>query len=467
MAASTPAVAQVRNWFGSIRSAPAVVVYPRSVDEIAQILGDPDHYPGPVRAVGSNHSTTPCGVADGGTLLVMRHFDRILDIDGDSVTVEAGALYIDVAKQLQRYGLQFHVNVELGNLSMGSAACGGTKDASMPGEFGQVCSYATRIKLVTPSGERVEIGEDQPELLQAARSNYGLFGVVYEVTFKVRPLQAMAVHHESFTLDEFARKLPELKQRGESIMLYINPFTDRVTVEFRRYHPASPATSFTTFQWALRNLVWSNFGPAYSHFVWTYIPIRSVRDALLNGFYRLVDLTLVAVIRGRATYPTDQQIRYPEVGYGHDSRYTFSIWAFPEEEYIDSLRAYFRFCREYYRSTGYRCNITNVGYRIAHDTNSLFSYSFDGDVITFDPVSTGNPGWESFLSAYNAFCSQRHGVPLFNQTNLLTRDQVRTAFGERLETFEGFRQRYDPRGRLVNAYFRELLGSGQGPTSPL
>ena len=110
--------------------------------------------------------------------------------------------------------------------------------------------------------------------------------------------------------------------------------------------------SFTTFQWALRNFVWSNLGPAFAHFAWTYLPIPSMRDALLNGFFRLVDLALLYVIRGHSTYPTDQQIRYPEVGFGHDSRYTFSIWAFPEEEYIDSLRDYFRFCNDYYRATG-------------------------------------------------------------------------------------------------------------------
>jgi FAD/FMN-containing dehydrogenase len=91
----------------------------------------------------------------------------------------------------------------------------------------------------------------------------------------------------------------------------------------------------------------------------------------------------------------------------------------------------------------------------------LFSYSFRGNVITFDPVSTGNPGWEAFLTAYNQFCSEHRGTPLFNQTNFLTRDQVRTAFGDRLHTFEGFRRRFDPHGRLVNPYFRELLGSGE------
>src|SRR6202011_4939142 len=122
-------------------------------------------------------------------------------------------LYYDAAQELRQHNLQFYVNVELGNLTIGSAACGGTKDASMPGEFGQVCSYATVIKMVTPTGELLEITEDNPELLHVARSSYGLFGIIYEVTFKVRPVQAMTVYHKSYTIDEFARQLPSLRAR--------------------------------------------------------------------------------------------------------------------------------------------------------------------------------------------------------------------------------------------------------------
>jgi len=48
-----------------------VVVEASSVDDIVKILKDPDHYPSPVRAVGSNHSTAPVGVAEGGTLIKM------------------------------------------------------------------------------------------------------------------------------------------------------------------------------------------------------------------------------------------------------------------------------------------------------------------------------------------------------------------------------------------------------------
>ena len=59
----------VTNWFGNIVSHPQVVVEANSVDDIVRVVKDPAAYPSPVRAVGSNHSTAPCGVADGGTLI--------------------------------------------------------------------------------------------------------------------------------------------------------------------------------------------------------------------------------------------------------------------------------------------------------------------------------------------------------------------------------------------------------------
>jgi FAD/FMN-containing dehydrogenase len=148
---------------------------------------------------------------------------------------EAGALYIDAAQALQKHGLQFHVNTEIGSLSMGSGACCGTKDASMPGEFGQVCSYAIAMKMVTPAGVVVEVTEEQPEVLQAMRSSYGLFGIMYEVTFRVKPLQPMAVHHKTYRLNAVERELPGLQARGDSIMMYIHLFSDKMAVEFRRY----------------------------------------------------------------------------------------------------------------------------------------------------------------------------------------------------------------------------------------
>lgn len=445
----------VKNWFGSIASTPAVVIEAETVDDIVTVLKDHDRFPGPVRAVGSNHSTTPCGVAQDGTLVVTRRMDRILDIGADTVTVQAGALYLDVNLELQKHGLQFFVNVELGNLTIGSACCGGTKDASMADEFGQIASYAVGIKMVLPNGDLLHVTEDEPELLQVARSSYGLFGIVYEATFRVRPLAAMAVHHEKYSLESFARELPRLREERDSMMLYINPFRDTVTVERRTYHDSGRTGRLTTWQWRLRNYVWSHAAPLYGHRVTTMVKWRWLRSGLVDLYNGFIVLALTLVIHGRRTLPQGQQIRYPSVS--DNARYTFSIWAFPEERYVECLTRYFEFSRDHYRRTGYRVDLLSVGYRILADQSSLFSYSYHGTVITFDPVSTGSEGWEPFLHEYNQLCSDLGGTPLFNQTNFLTRAQVDHAFGDRIGYFDGYRRRYDPTGRLLNPYFAELL----------
>jgi len=445
---------EVTNWFGDIVSHPSVIVDANSVDDIVAVMKDPAGYPAPVRAVGSNHSTSPCGVAEGGTLIRMR-MNRILAIGPDTITVEAGARHIDMARALEKRNLQFYVNTEIGSLTAGSAACAGTKDASFDGEYGQVGSYVIAAKLVLPNGDRLEVDESQPELMQKVRSSYGLFGIVYEVTYRVRSLIPMAVYHETFTLDGFVTKIDSLKARGESMFWYAFPFADRITVEFRRYNPnagGSPNRS----AWILRNYLWGTAGPRFGHDIEASIPIPALRYEVIDGFGAILRFKLENLVRADYTLPPDQIIDYPPVS--DDSRYTFSLFAFPEAQFPAIFSEFIGFVRDYHDRVGYRSNLAYVGYRIAQDQKALFSYSFDGPVMTIDPVSTGNPGWRPFLEAYNQFCSDRGGTPLFNQTYGLTPAIVRKAYGDRLTAFAQARKHFDPADRLLNDYFRGLLG---------
>ena len=442
---------EIHNWGKDIYSYPAVVVTPESVDELQEILRDKERYPTPVRATGSNHSTTHCAVADGGTLVVMKKLNKILDIGEDSITAEGGALYIDIALTLEQEGRQLFVNLELGNLSLGSACTGGTKDASMPDEVGQVCSYAIDIKMVSPSGELIEFNESDPQALQLARSSYGLFGVVYQVTFRTQKLRAMAIRHENYTLEEFIHRLPALQQRGESMMLYLFPHEDKVTVEYRKYGEGGRTSQ--RWIWRVRNWVWKTFAPAFGWFVSKYVPWTGLRFWLVDRLSGITRWVQKSFLHGETTSPAAQMIRYPEQS--GRSAYTFSIWAFPAKVYPDVLRGYFRFCKDYYRKYDWRCDMLNVGYRIAEDQGSLFSYSYHGDVLTLDPVASGDHGWDQFLRAYNEYCSGQGGVPLFNQTKWITPKQARKAFADRIDRFRAAIEKHDPQQRMLNGYFRE------------
>jgi FAD/FMN-containing dehydrogenase len=449
------------NWFGDLVSHPQVIADPASVDDIVAILKNRNQYPSPVRAIGSNHSTERCGVADGGTVIRMSKMNRILDISNNTVTAEGGAIYIDIAQELQKQNLQFYVNTEIGNITAGSAACCGTKDASMPGELGQVGSYISRIKMVLPSGDLMEVTDDQPELMQKVRSSYGTFGVVYEATFRVRPIQPLAVHHETFHIEDFAAQFSALLGRGESLMFYLFPYDNLVTVEFRHYNPGTSGEP-NRVVWPLRNYLWATAGPAVCAQVSADIDNADIRNGVLGSFNALWRLKLENLIKSDYTIATDQIIRYPT---NSNSKYTFSFWAFPEESYPSVLTAFFQFARNYLKTTGYRINMLCVGYLVAKDQSSLLSYSYDGNMITIDPVSTANPGWTEFLGVYNQFCSDRGGMPLMNQTFGLTRDMVQKAFGNRLQEFASARQTFDPGGRLLNDYFRDMLASAESVAS--
>jgi len=444
----------IENWERSAVTRPAVVAYPTTVDELVAIMRDRRAYPGPVRAIGSTHSTTGCGAADGGTLVDMTGMNRIISIGDDTVTAEAGALYIDVADALRERNLQFFVNVEIGNLTLGSAACCGTKEASfMPDEFGQVGSYVVAMKLVTPAGDLIEVGERRhPHLLALMRSSYGLFGIVSEVTLHVKPLQSMAVKHRTVRLDRLERELPALVAQHQSVMFYVFPFINRVGLELRDYrHSDGPTRRLI---WKLRNWVWASAAPAFGYLIDRCVPGRALRSLVIGAAGHGLAAILPA-LRAAKTIPSDQIIRYPDRSDWR--RYTFSLWAFPEAGYPAVLRAYADFCKEYYGTHGYRSNLLTVGYRIKQDRNALLSYSFHGTVITIDPVSNGGPGWPEFLDAFNRFASAFGGVPLLNQTDRLTPTQAQEALGRRLRIFTRARRRFDPHDRLLSPYFRALL----------
>jgi len=183
----------VRNYDGGITACPAQLVFPSTAAEIQSVLRDAGRYPGPVRAMGSYHSLTPCASSTG-TIINMSRMSRIVKIDRERMTftAEAGLQFIIASRTLRAQNLQFLTNIEIGNMTLGAAACCHTKDGLDGGEFGQVGSYVTGIKWVTPSGELAEASEENdPALLYLMRSSYGLCGVVYEVTFLIKALEAI------------------------------------------------------------------------------------------------------------------------------------------------------------------------------------------------------------------------------------------------------------------------------------
>jgi FAD/FMN-containing dehydrogenase len=444
----------IKSWDGTWTYHPRVIATPESIEDLVEILSDTVRFPSPVRPAGSMHSTARMNGDDGGTMVNMKAMNRILHFTDDTVTVEAGATYIEVSNALKARGLQFHVTTEIGNVTLGAMACAATKDSSFPGGFGQISSYVTRVRLVTPDGRLREVSDaDNPKEMQIVRSSYGLLGIIYEVTIKVRHTTALAVRHYSLSLYNFRRYYPIYKARGFAVMYYIFPYVRQVIVELRKDNPEVAPKA--RHRWAYRNRFWRKYGPAVA--LWIQ---RNTKNAKWRSYadklhFFMLRQALVLFVRSDRTWPHAQIINYPRDPGAN--KYLFSMWSFHEAGFFDILEEYCDFCIAYEAHTGYRCDLPSVGYAIAKDNEALLSYSWDGATLSIDPASTGGPEWEEFLHAYNSFCSERRGVPLFNQTPFLTRDQAWRAFGARIQQFAAYRREADPRDRMLDSYFRELL----------
>ncbi len=448
--------AGVSNWDQGVTYRPTVIVQPRTIEDVVRVVTDKSAYPSPVRAAGKLHSPTPCSADDCGTMLDMTGMTRILEIGPDFVTAEAGALYIDVAEELARHDRQFHVNTEIGTITLGAIACAATKDSSLIGSshYGQLSSFVSGVKVVTPDGAVRSFNEvEHPEEMRLLRLSYGLLGVVVEVTLRTQPITALFAQHRIYSLAEFRAVMPELIAQKYALMMYLYPFADRVVLEVRREEPGAKPTS-SGFWW-LRNAFWRKLGPLFVLSIRRISPTAEIEHALIRFYDRLIRRGMSWLVGGKRTLPLAQIIRH--VDDPGDNKFVFSMWSFDEDGYFDTLEAYFRFCEEYAEKTGFRCNLPAVGYRIVQDRNALLSYTHHSDALSIDPVSTGGPEWEEFLKAFNKFCSDRDGHPLFNQTKHLTAEQVRKAYGKRWEEFARVRAKWDPEDRLLSHYFAALL----------
>ena len=352
----------IQSWDGTWTYRPKVLVTPRTPEDIVEIVKSVVRFPSPVRPAGSMHSTARMNGDDGGTMVDMKAMNRILKFGEDTVTVEGGVSYQTVSDALKERGLQFHVMTEIGNVTLAAMATAATKDSSFPGEYGQISSYVTAMRFVTPQGDIRAISErDHPEEMQVMRSSYGLLGIVFEVTIRVRPTSALSVRHHSMGLEEFRKRFPVFKAQGYAVMYYIFPYARCVVVELRKDNPEAKPVSRR--RWAYRNRFWRKYGPALSHWIRRRTSSPRLRAAADDLNFYFLRQGLVRIVRHDATWPHAQHINYPRNPGPH--KYIFSMWAFREGGFFKILEDYCDFCIAYAGRTGYRCDLPSVGYSIA------------------------------------------------------------------------------------------------------
>jgi hypothetical protein len=440
-----------RNWNNSVLSTPRVVAVPRNLEELIEVVKDKVNYPSPLRVGGSFHSLNACFVSEG-TQILLRHFGQIqVDTDEMTVTVGAAVKMFQIRDALKPHGMQTAVTPEIGNATAGSVACCGTKDASLGrSESGQVSSTAIGVRLVNAKGEVETITEARDQdRMRAVRSSYGLFGVIFEITFRIQRLSILSYSYKSFKLTPLPSR-DELSGGADGVLGLLLPYSNRIVVERRVLSGNAPISRFSRLKHFLRGKLWEN---GVSFFA-TLLPY--------NWFFRIEDkmigFTLVGIshLGGFRAHRSDSMIDF-KFDRGH--YFDFTFWAVPVSRWEEFIPEYLAFCQEYLRKTGFRVSLLSEVYFINKDQRALLSFSSEEDVFTVDLTDSrpNDPYWIEFNKRFNVFVARFGARPILNQTKQLNRDIVYQTLGEDWKRFLSYREQDDPDRRFLSKFFEDLI----------
>ena len=425
----------------------------KTADDISAVLADWKRYPAPVRPLGSGSSTTRCAAASGGTVIRLGTMNRILRINKETVTVQPGVRIAELAEALAEQGLELPCGSDVADRTVGGVVSAPALEAALPIDGGQLAAHVVNLKVVAPSGRKLEVSQRNGRLLSMLRLSYGLLGVIYEITLRVRPIKGFSVHTRKCDFAAMAALTPKLARINAGVKFWLLPFRDRVYLEMRRAETDAGAGS--RLPWRLKEWACYSALPGFARSLAKSIPVRQLRYPLLD---RVSDAAqgLAGTIAGSGSNAMEQTGRFRKLEL--EPSFNHCSWAFPAENFHQVLPAYKYFCREYYQRTGFRCDMPAIGHRLNQDGSSLLSPSFTSPMFTITSLCTEHEDWEDFQLGLDEFSQQHQGVPFFNQTKGASTANAQAAFDTRLPFFKKVRQQLDPENRMLNQFFANYLG---------
>ena len=464
----------ISNWNGSVHFTPESVQVPETKKQLSDIILDAK-LPRPLRALGELHSLNEAAATEG-TAIYMRHFDRKcepqVNADGEmTVTVGAGVRMIDLMKWLKRYGLQLEVVPEIGNATAGSVACCGTKDSSLRDGPGQISSCVVSLRMIKADGCDWHVTTRND--LEEVRSSYGLFGVIYEVTFRVVKRVKITYRYPVVKLGEDwldkGKPLPApdsevILGKADGFLGFLLPLQRRLIVE-RRTIVKNPWRMgiFDDLKAALRKWAWTTGARPFMGMLrplpkrWQH-RISAAWARFLQGKWGL-DFFFLWVLGRYSSWRADAMIDFKRPV---SSYFEFTFWAFPARDWGAIVPDFFKFMQEFEENWGFRPRLPVEVYFIRQDDRAALSFCPDGAIFTLDLVNWTDEEpalWKKLNVEFNEFAARHGGRPLLNQTKHLSPQVAQYLWPQSpgWARIARARQQHDPHERFLTPFFAQRL----------
>lgn len=400
----------------------------------------------PLRAVGAMHSWNDIACTPG----YLVNLDRLaaatpmrVDHARRRVTVSAGIRLRDLTARLADVGLALS---NLGSIDAQSIAGAISTGTHGSGErFGNLATSVVALRMVTGTGEPVELSEDgpDPEAFAAARVGLGALGVITEVTVQCEPAFDLREVSVAVPFERAVRELDEIVAAHEHVKYWWLPHTDAVQVfamdrTTRRRTRRSPLSR------------WLDEGPALERAFATLLRTGARYPALIPSCNRLVAALhfrpLDRIDRGDRLFRVPAIPRHREAEYAVDRAHAATAMT-QTRELIEREKL--------------RVNFIVEARFVARD-HSLMSPAYGRASCQLGAYMAQSAGIEDYFRGFETRMLALGGRPHWGKEFSADAAALRGVF-PRYDDFAAVRARLDPSGVFANDFVRRVFALDAGP----
>ena len=449
------------NWGKTAHCQPEFSFYPQRVEDLIQIIDFARQRGKQVRVAASGHSWSELVPTDG-ILVFIHQLNKVtLDLSDDShprVIIESGATVKEVNDVLEEHGYALPLNVVLESVRFGGLIATGSHGSGWNNPT--LSDLVHAIEIVTASGDlrKFETGVDSDEVMNAARLNLGMFGIMVRITMNVEKSWVVHAHDECLPIDRVFEDLKHLVRTKDNFDLFWWPFSDEFWVKtWKRIntaitakprHSRSDKLIADIGSRAHNGLIrlsetYPRLTPPLSRFTFKLTPSRG---------NKVVDIVEAIHYRRAIEYT---KMGCVEVAFKIDPSFENVKWA---------IRQVFKRVKTYARRNEYPMNVV-MNVRFINNSNCWLSPAFgEGHTCYIEILSrTKKADWQRFSSQVGQDWltlprAMPHWAKEFQHIpNVIP--HIKNNFGENIQCFNEIKDRLqvDPTHMFVNRTLEEIF----------
>ncbi len=448
------------NWAKLAGCRAKLVSAPRSTTELVEAVRDARAQGLRVRVVASGFSWSSVVPSDGALIFCERLEGVEVDVSDPArptVWAEAGVTNRRLNEELARFGLCMPWNVVLETVRIAGIVSTGTHGTGKA--TATMGDLVEALEIVDAEGRLRTLSEETvgAEVMNAARSGLGLFGVIARVKLRVAPMRRVRQTDQRMPVREMLANLTAMIAAHQSVELYWFPFNDDAWV--RTIDPTdAPRTKHGHGFWfKAQNFVQNIWAVLFFKLVMRFA--RSLTPALLRVAFRMLPFQTRVL-----DLPQSHHYRHwielmpagcMEVGFKADADGANVRRAWEATE---------RLVDAYARRGLYPLNIS-LNVRFIGSSRTLLTPAYgEGTTCYIEIMWMGRPeGWEEFSSDLcREWLAMPGALPHWSKEFEHVRNVVpmlRANLGDRRERFLAAltRSGVDPDGVFFNALLRRVL----------